>query len=190
MSETLRTAIIFLINTLVDLYLFILIVRLLLVATRANYFNPLVQFIIKVTDFLIKPLRKIIPNISKLETATLVVLILIAFIKYTCILLLTYGPPNMLGILVLAVGNIIKLTIDMFFYAILIQALLSWVQPYSPMIVILNQLTAPLLRPFQRLIPPVGGMDISPLPALILLQLLNIVLVHPINVAGLKMAVS
>lgn len=190
MSETLRTAFLFLINTLFDLYLFILIVRLVLVWTRANYFNPLVQFITKCTDFLVKPLRRIIPNAGRLESSSLLLLFLIAIIKYMLILLITYGMPNFVGIIVLALGNLVKLTVDTFFYAILIQAIISWVQPYSTINAILSQLTAPILYPFQRLIPPIGGIDISPIPALIILQLLSIVIANPISRIGFILAVG
>jgi YggT family protein len=89
-----------------------------------------------------------------------------------------------LGLLLLSMGDAIKLLLEVFFYAILVQALLSWIQPGSPINYVLYQFTAPILRPFQRFIPTINGIDISAIPALITLQFLIIILVSPLMAAG------
>lgn len=190
MSETIRNALLFLISTLFELYLFILIIRLVLVWIRSDYFNPLVQFVVKFTNYLIKPIRNIIPNIGRLETATLITIFVLELIKFTLISLLSVGVPNFFGILILAVGGILKLLIEIFFYGIILSAIMSWVQPHNPMNRVLHQFVSPIIRPIQRIIPPVGGIDISPIPALILLQLLIIVLVGPLLSTGWQLAVG
>lgn len=188
MPENIRAALLFLITTVFDLYLFVLIIRLTLAFVRADYFNPLTQFIVKLTKPLIDPLRKIIPNIGRIETASIVMLIVVALFKFFLIACLSLGVPHFLGLLVLSIADILKIFLYMFFYAILFQALLSWIQPYSPLNAILYRLTSPIMRPLQRLIPPVGGFDLSPIPALIGLQLLIILLVTPISSLGMQLA--
>jgi YggT family protein len=191
MSDPFNNAGIFLVSTLFDLYLFILVIRLVLVWVRADYFNPLSQFIVKVTNRLITPLRRFIPNIANLELSTLLCILVLEALKFFLIGLMTTGLPNAAGLIILALADTLKIILNTFFYAILIQTLLSWLQPgYSPMTQILMKITSPVLRPIQRLIPNVAGFDISPIPALIGLQVLTILLVSPLFGLGLKIAFS
>lgn len=190
MADSIRGALLFLISTIFDLYLFVLIIRIILVWVRADYFNPITQFINRLTQFIIKPMRKIIPNIGQLELASVVLIFLLEIAKFSLISSFTFGLSNPLGLLVLATADAIKLLLNTFFYAILLQVILSWLQPYSPVNTILLQFTAPIMRPIQRLIPPVGGFDLSPIPALIILQVLTLLLVNPLMALGINMALS
>lgn len=189
MPESINNAGIFLITTLFDLYLFVLVIRAILVWIRADYFNPLSQFIVKLTNPLITPLRRFIPNAGRIETATVLCILFFEIVKFFLVSLLAVGLPNVFGLIVLALADSMKLVLNTLFYAILIQALLSWIQPnFSPMSQILMKITAPILRPMQRIIPPVAGFDISPIPALIGLQVLIILLISPLSALGLQMA--
>ena len=190
MSNTLQAAALFLINTLFDLYLFILVIRIILVYVGANYFDPITQFIVKFTDFVVKPLRRFLPNIKRFELSSVVLLLVLQLIKFVIITNLAIGMPSITSLVLLAVGDTLKLIIQTFFYAILLQVILSWVQPYSPVSRVLNQFTSPIMNPLHRIIPTVGGMDITPIPALILLQLLNIIIVNPIMSLGLGVALA
>jgi YggT family protein len=188
--STLSEGLLFLINTLFDLFLFILVIRFILAWSSAHYFDPVTQVIVRLTDFLIKPLRRIIPNIYRFELATLLVILVLEFIKFETIALLSLGTPTLTGIIVLALADILKLFIQTFFYAILVQALMSWIMPNSPINNVLYQVTAPIMRPFQRFIPLIGGVDISPIPAMIFLQLLIVMLVNPLMGLGLTLSFS
>lgn len=190
MSESLRTGLIFLINAVFDLYLMILMIRIILAYVGANYFDPVTQFVTRLTNFLVKPLRRGLPNYGRLETASIVLLIGLEILKFALILALSTGTLNITALLLLALADAIKLVLNLFFYAILIQVILTWVQPHSPMSYTLYQVTSPLMRPIQRLIPPIGGIDISPIPALIILQFLSIVLVNPLMSAGMSAALT
>lgn len=190
MPEALNAALLFVTNSIFDIYLFVLIVRIILVWVRADYFNPLVQFVARCTDFLIKPLRHYIPNIGKLETSTLFVLFSLEIVKFFIVLMLTFGMPNFIGLVILAVEDIIKLIVQAFFYGIMLQVILSWVQPFSPLNRILLQFTGPIMRPIQRVVPPIAGIDISPIPALMLLQVLIIMVVNPLMAIGSGMAIN
>ncbi len=189
MINPLHTASLFLVNTIFDLYLLILVVRIILVYAGLNYFDPITQFIVKCTDFLVKPLRRrLLPTIGGFELASIVWVIIIASVKFILISLLSIGIPNMVGILILAIADLFKLVLQTFFYAIILQAILSWFQPYSPLTRSLSQITAPVMRPFRRLIPLINGIDISPIPALIVLQLLSILLISPLMALGFAIA--
>lgn len=188
MSDTLRAALIFLITTVFDLYLFVLTIRLILAWVSADYFHPATQFIVKCSNFLIVPLRKYIPNIKRLETATLISILVLSMIKFFLVSLLSFGLPNVGGLGILALSDAIKLIIQTFFYAILLQAILSWIQPASPILPVLEKFNSPLIRPFRRVIPLISGVDISPLVVLILLQLLNLILVKQLIYIGWRVA--
>lgn len=188
MSDTTRAALLFLIETVFNLYLFVLMIRLVLAWVNADYNHPLTQFVIKCSSFVIKPMRQYIPNFRHLETATVVLILLLEAFKFLLICLLSFGLPNLLGLLILSVGDAIKLLIETFFYAILLQAVLSWLQPGNPMNRVLDQFTSPLMHPLRRAIPPISGFDISPIPALIILQLLIILVVSRLMALGLAVA--
>ncbi len=190
MTDTLRAALLFLVTAVFDAYLYILMIRLILVWGNADYYNPIIQFIAKCTDAIIKPIRRRIPNYRHLESATLLVIFVLSIVKYLLLCLISFGMPNFLGVIILAIGNCFKLVIDCFFYAILLQALLSWIQPGSPINDVLYQFNSPLMRPAQRMIPPISGIDISPIPVLLMLQLLIIIVVSPLLAYGLGIAIS
>lgn len=179
-----QNGLLFLIQTLFDLYLFILVLRLLLAFVGAHYFDPITQFIIRCTDFIVKPLRRHIPNYRRVEISTLVIILSLELIKYILIGFLNFNSISMSGLIILSLADVLKLTIQTFFYAIILQAILSWVQPHSPVNMLLYKINSPIMRPIQRLIPPVGGIDISPIPAMIVLQLLMIMIVNPLMTTG------
>lgn len=177
MSGSLNDAGLFLVTTLFDLYLFVLCGRLLLAWVRADYFNPVTRFVIKLTDPVITRLRRILPNRRNLEISTLVFILFLEIIKLLLVSLLFDTMPNATALLFLTLAGTLKLILSTFFYAILFHAILSWVQPgYSPVGQLLSQLSSPILRPLQRAIPPVAGFDLTPLFALIILQLVMILL--------------
>lgn len=190
MPDSIRGALLFLITVLFNLYLFILMIRVILVYVRADYFNPVTQFVTKLTQFIVNPLRKILPTVGQLELSSLVLIFVLEIIKYFLLLMLTFGLPNFLGLILLAFADSLKILFDTFFYAILLQVILSWVQPYSPLNTVLYQFVTPIMRPLQRLIPPVGGFDITPIPALIGLQLLAMLIVNPLMSMGMGIAMS
>ena len=177
MQGILTNACLFLIKTLCDIYLLILMVRLILAYAQANYFNPIVRLIIIATQGLVEPLRRFIRNYRRIELSTLAILIIVEMIKIILISALTIGIPNVMLIFEWAILETIKLLLETFFYAILLQAIMSWFQTGdTPATQILQQLSAPVLRPLRRIIPTLGGIDITPIPALFLLQLILICL--------------
>jgi len=171
----------FLITTLFSLYILAVMLRFLLGAVRADFYNPISQFLVRITNPLLLPLRRIIPGIGKYDTASLVLLLILQFISLVVIVLLRGGNIAFIPLLAAAIIKIILLLINVFIFAIFVQVILSWINPgtYNPVNALLNSLTSPVLRPIQRVIPPVSGMDLSPLFALIGLQVLKM-LVAPL----------
>lgn len=180
MNDALR----FLIETVFQLYLFILAARMLLAYAGANYFDPFTQFIVRCTDPVVKPVRKMLPNVRGIELSTLLIIFVLGTIKLMLMATLFSLPFSIVGLMLMALADTASLFISIMMYAIIIQALLSWMQPNSPVNFILYKITMPIMRPMQRICPMVGGIDISPIPALILLQLLIILIVNPLRMAG------
>ncbi len=167
----------FIINSLFDLYLMVLCIRLILAYSHANYFNPITRLIITLTQPIIAPLRHYIPNYRGIECSTLLFIILLATIKYLIISALFFSIPSAGILLISGLLSAIKLILTIFFYSILIGAILSFLTPGDTALSqLLSQLSAPILRPLQRLIPPISGFDLSPIPALLILQMLMRVL--------------
>jgi YggT family protein len=184
MPDTVQNAFVFLINTFFTLYLYILMIRVLLVWAGANYFDPITQFVVKLTDFIIKPLRRFMPNVNRIETITILLILTIELIKFFFISMIMSIIPHIIGLFILSIADMLRILMDTLFYAILLQVILSWLQPYSPVNRILYQLTFPIMRPIQKFIPPIAGIDISPLFAIIALQFLNYILVQPLIFTG------
>lgn len=192
MSPLLHAAL-FLVKTLFDLYLFALLLRFIFQVVRADFFNPVSQLVVKVTNPPLVPLRRIIPGVKGLDMACLLLCFIICTIKLSMIFGIQFQRfPDPVGLVVWSLGDLAKMTIYLFFFSILVQAVMSWVNPYGnhPIQGLLMQVTAPVMRPFRRFIPPLGGFDISPIFAIILLQLLIILFATPMVQAGLFLALQ
>jgi len=158
---------VFLIDILFQLYATALLIRVLLQLVRADFYNPVSQFIVKITNPPVLPLRKIIPGFAGIDMATLLLAFLVLAIKAMII----YQTIDPLAIGIIAIGETLVLIISIFLYSIIIQAILSWVNPdpYNPAVSLLNSLTYPILKHFRKLIPPMSGIDISSFFAIIAL---------------------
>lgn len=177
----------FLVETLFGLYLLALLLRLLLQQVRADFYNPLSQFLVKVTNPPLRPLRRFIPGLGGVDMASIVLLLLLKAIELILVgLLRGYPTPNFLGLFALASAELVSLTVYVFLIAIFIQAILSWINPggYNPAVSLLHQLTEPLLRPARRYIPPISGLDLSPMAVIIGLYLVILLLVQPLQALG------
>ena len=173
-------AILFIVRSLLQVLLVtVFLLRFLLPLVRAEARNPLSQAVIRLTNPLVLPLRRIIPPIGRIDTASLVALFLVQLATTATIFLLSgFGLGNPLLLLQEALRDLALTVLQFYFFAILVYALLSWVAPgtYSPAANVLGSLCEPLLRPIRRLIPPIAGLDLSALFLLIGLQALQILL--------------
>ena len=170
-------ALIYIVQTLGSLYLLIVLLRFILQLVRADFYNPLSQFTVKVTQPLLKPLRRIIPGFGGLDLASLALAILVQLVLMVLVILIAGANPAAVGLqlLVWAIIAVTSLFLKIFFFAMIISVILSWVAPgsYNPGAQLVNQICEPLLAPFRRLLPNLGGLDISPIFAFIALNLLD-----------------
>jgi len=171
----LNQAIAFVIETVFDIFILTALVRFWMQALRAPARNPLAQFTMALTDFAVKPMRRLLPGFFKLDVASLAVA-WIAQVILLAILSLLQGVEIVNGaalsvILFLALVKLVRLTVYIVMGAVLLQALLSWVNPYHPVAPFFEALTRPFLKPFQKAVPPIGGVDITPVLVLIACQL-------------------
>lgn len=174
---------IFLINTLFGLYILAVMLRFLFQWVGAEYYNPISQFLVKITHPPLKILRRIVPSIGRIDSAALVLMIGLQMLVGTAIAL-AQGLVINLGVLfVWSLTELITLLINVFFFSIIIQAIMSWVNPgvYTPVSALLHSLTEPLLRVGRKVIPPISGIDLSPLVILIGLQVLKMLLLPPLQ---------
>jgi len=170
-------AINFLLDFAFDTLLMILILRLWLQVVRADFYNPLSQFIVKVSNPLVVPFRKVIPGFGGIDVATVVLAYIVATLKFIIIPMLNGGTLDIVGALFLGGLYVIKETGYLLFIIMLVMALMSWVvQGFNPTHALLQQLTDPILRPIRNIIPAIGGLDLSILAAFLLLNVLNILL--------------
>lgn len=179
----------FVITTLMQLYITLVMLRFLLQWVRADFYNPLSQFIVKVTNPLVRPLRRIIPGWGGLDMATLLLAYLLTVVQIALVgtHISPYEIPGALNgqtlqplsIAGLALLDLITLAIGIYLIAIIVQAVVSWVNPghHNPVMGLIHRLTEPLLRPARRLIPPISGIDLSPLLVLLALQVVKMLLV-------------
>lgn len=175
---------VFLVETLFGLYIFAVILRFLLQWVGADYYNPISQFVVKVTHPPLRLLRRFIPAIGRVDTSSLVLVLVLQTVAGYLVLLLQ-GSANvpLAAMLVWSVHDLLDLVLNIFFFAIIIRVVLSWFGrlPFSPAVSLLHSLTEPLLRQGRRLLPPVGGLDLSPLLPLIGIQLLKMLVLPPLQ---------
>ena len=177
----LNTAAVYVLQTLGSLYLLIVLLRFVLQLVRANFYNPLCQFVVKATQPLLKPLRRIIPSLFGLDMSSLVLAILVQLALMALTLLLTYGTTgNPLQLFIWSIIGVTALFLKIFFFALIISVILSWVAPgsHNPGAELVNQICEPALAPFRRLLPNLGGLDISPILAFMVLKLLDMLVIN------------
>jgi len=166
----------YLIQTALSLFLFAVLIRLMLQLARADFYNPVSQFVVRVTNPLLLPLRRLIPAIGKLDTASVVLALLVQTASIIASLaLMDYWPANLLILLVWSLIGVLSLAVNLFFFAILGLIIFSWIAPqtHHPALALLHQLTEPVMGPFRRLVPPIGGLDLSPILVFVVINVLG-----------------
>lgn len=165
----------FVISTLFSLYVLVLMLRFLLAWVRADFYNPVSQFLVKITNPVLVPLRRLIPPVGGVDMASVVLMLAVQMLGIALILLLRGGGIGLQALVFISLAELVDLLFKVFIYGILIQAILSWVNPgaYNPAVNLLHSLTEPVLRPVRRVLPPISGMDLSPLLAILALEVLR-----------------
>jgi YggT family protein len=171
-------AIYFIVDTLIGLYQVLLLLRLLMQLTRADFRNPIGRGIVQLTDPLILPLRRILPPVGKVDSASVLAIIIVSALKAWLLrLLMGFGLPGPMVMLNAVAIDLLRLVLRTYLISIILNAILSFVAPgnYSPAQSILASICNPVLNPIRRVIPAIAGLDLSPLWACIAIQALLIV---------------
>ena len=171
------SATLFLIQTAFGFYILAVMLRFLLQYVRADFYNPLVQFLVRITNPPLLPLRRIIPGYRGLDLASVVLAFVLQLTEVTLILLINQRL-SVEGVLLMTVAELFKLLINIYLWGIVIQAVLSWFNPdpRHPAARLLAQLTDPVLRPVQKRLPPVSGIDLSPMVVIVALIFISLLL--------------
>ncbi len=197
-SGYLMSPLMLVINTLFDLYVLLVLLRFLLQVLRADFYNPVSQFIVRMTSPPLKILRRIIPSVSGQDAASVVLCLSLIYAKFLLLRALSIpvvsiggqaaqiGAVSYLGLLIYSIADLVALVLTVFLVAIFLKAILSWFGPghYNPVIGLVDRLASPVLRPIQRVVPPMGGLDLSPLFAILLLMVVKLLVVPPIVLLG------
>ncbi len=190
MGSPLTNAGVFLIGTLFQLYILAVLLRFLFQATRADFYNPFSQALVVITNPTLVPLRRLIPGLYGIDLAAIVLMLVLACLKTYLLALIRGFWPAPIGLLVYSAAELLELTIYVFIITIFIRVLLSWIVPYgrsNPAAGLLISVSEPLLRPARRLIPPISGLDLSPIVVFIVLYLALILMVHPLQSVGARL---
>jgi YggT family protein len=193
-SNYLTSPLLLVINTLFDIYLLLVLLRFMLQWLRADFYNPVSQFIVRATTPPLKPLRRIIPGVGGQDMAAIVLSLLLLMAKYLLIRSLGAGAievanvaaplasAGIAGLLLIALAEVLATFINIFLFAIIIQVILSWVNTggYNPVIGLIQTLSEPVMRPIRKFIPPLGGLDLTPLFASLGLMVIKMLLIPPI----------
>ncbi|PHS72772.1 MAG: YggT family protein [Cycloclasticus sp.] len=176
----LSNPLIFLINAVVGAYIFVLIFRVLLQATSADSRNPVSSFIIKATQWPLKIIKPIFPTFKGINLSAIVLMLALQMLV---IFIAVSGGPSILAVFIASIIELVGNVIDVFLYSIFATVIISWINPgtYNPVVSLLYKITEPVLKPCQKVIPPIGGLDLSPMVALLGLQVLKMLLIPPLR---------
>lgn len=177
-------AAVFLLDLVFSVYIFIVLTRFVLQLARADFYNPISQFVLRATNPLLAPLRRIIPGWRGLDIASLVLVVVLIIAKVLVLFSIQYGGlPSNLGpqLLVYTLRQLASLVLSYIFWAVLLRVILSWVapDPHNPIVRVVIQVTEPIMAPCRRILPPMGGFDFSPLIVLLGVQFLKILFQLP-----------
>jgi len=176
-----RDSLFFLIRVLSHLYLLLFLLRFIMQWIRADFYNPLAQFIVRATNPLVVPARRFIPASSGIDLPTLVLLVLLEVLATWLLLYVASAPATLIQLAGFVLLRLVSLTLSLYTWTILVYVILGWIGPggYHPLTMILAELNEPVLRPIRRLLPPISGLDLSPLLAVILIQAISLAIPLP-----------
>lgn len=176
MGSQLGSAGLLLVNTLINIYLLMLMMRFLLQASRADYYNPISQSVVKVTQPVVRPFQGFLRPVGRFDLATLAAAFLIKVVSIILILQVAgYGMPPIAGVAIAGVAALASGILKIYFFALIVMIILSWVAPQAshPAALLVMQLVEPIMAPVRKVIPPLGMIDLSPIVVFICISLLD-----------------
>lgn len=193
MLNSFSNAGIFLIQSIFDLYIFILLLRIVLQWVNTDSYNPLFVLIAKLTNPPLRPICRVIPSLHGIDLAAILLLLGLEMLKIAFLVWLQINTtPHFIGLVVLGFAELLNQLINIFFYAVIALTILSWISPlaHGPLVEILVRISEPLIKPIRRILPSISGLDFSPLILIVGLKLLTILLVQPLAQIGASLALG
>ncbi|MDF1795507.1 MAG: YggT family protein [Coxiellaceae bacterium] len=193
MSGPISTAVLFLVNVIFGIYILVVVLRLLMQKVGASYHNPISQLVIKATQPIVKPLQRVVPGYKGIDFAIVFFLFVLELAKVAILLAITQGTfPDVGGWVIWAFADGCNDILDVYFYLIIIGAILSWITSmhHHPITHVVASITDPFLGVFRRFIPAMGGMDFTPLVAIVVIKLVQILVFGPLAGVGVQMALA
>ncbi|MBF2761491.1 MAG: YggT family protein [Ectothiorhodospiraceae bacterium AqS1] len=189
MTGHVDNALAFLVQSIIGAYTLIVMLRLLLQWVRADFHNPVSQFVIRATDKPRAPLRLLIPTIGRIDGACVSLLLILQSAETLLLGAISASIPSVGAILFYSLAEILQLALSVFLFSILIEVIMSWINPFArnPVLVLVHSINYPLLAPARRIIPPLAGIDISPIVVLLILQLGGFLIVGPLRSLAIAM---
>ena len=184
MNNYLNEPLVFLVEILFGIYITVVMLRFFFQLLRADFYNPVSQAIVKITNPPLRILRRIIPSIGKIDTSSLVLMLVLQYVSFILIMLIVGAKFLPVTLLYLSLVELFNHAFNIFIFAIILLAILSWISSphhHNPLAPLLEQLTRPIMRPARRLIPPTGGIDLRPMIALIALFFFKLLLIPPLQ---------
>jgi YggT family protein len=169
---------VFLVDTLFTFFVFLLLARFHFQWLRAPFHNPAGEFVLVATSWMVMPVRRVIPGLRGYDIPTLLLAWLLQGLSLFAQIAIMGGEPRLIPVVAVAFVDLVRYSIYILVFALVVQAVMSWFRSHSPFAPVLEALTRPFLRPFRKLIPPMGGFDLTPLVLLVLLQVVLIALSH------------
>jgi len=173
----------FLVNALFGLYILCLLIRFWMHINKIDFRNPVGQFLVQISNPILSPFKKIIVSAQGFAISVLLIAFILTVIKFYILFAMQGAQPSLMGVLVLSVADIIQTSIYIFIGAVIIRIISSWIAPqgaYNPILAIVYGLSEPIMAPARRLIPSMGGLDLSPILVIIFLQLSLIIISQPV----------
>jgi len=169
---------VYLVDTVFAFFVLLLLARFHFQWLRVPFRNPVGEFVLATTSWIVMPVRRVIPGLAGLDLATLLLAFALQCLAIWIKAAIVGVEPALAAVLGIAALDLLRYSLYILVFAILVQVLLSWINPYAPMAPVFNAMTAPFLRPLRRFIPPLGGVDLTPLVLLIVIQIILIVLAN------------
>lgn len=185
MTQNFVDAGIFLIQTFSSLYLIIMLLRFLMQASRVDYYNPICQAVVKLTDPPVKPLKKILPAVRGVDFATLIVALVIQLLAVCLVMMISGGYIFHPAYVAWSMVGVVSTIFDIYFFALIVMVIASWIAPYSnhPAMALVHQLTEPVCAPARKLLPPMGGLDFSIILVFVAITLIdNYLVIRPLAI--------
>jgi YggT family protein len=169
---------VYLVDTLFAFFVMLLLARFHFQWLRVPFRNPVGEFVLATTSWMVMPLRRVVPGLAGLDLATLLLAWLLQGVAIWIKASIAGAEPSLLFLAGMAALDLVRYSLYILVFAVLVQVIFSWINPYAPMAPVFNAMTAPFLRPLRRFIPPLGGIDLTPLVLLVVIQIILIVLAN------------